>query len=461
MHSMRGVAPVPRLPGGSSYLCLGPPMAGMDGLLATVLAPREDEAAIAVLTDTDPESFLERVDEPEGPVAVVDCTGEEREIDGIDDHFVRRVSSPADLTSIGIAVSEFLGPFVERGLSVRVGLDSLTTLSVYVERKQLFTFLNTLEPRVTGHDGLFVAALYTQSVAEQVQSTVEPLFDGRIELREKANGSEVRVQPPSEDPTEWEPFESDIGRIEAVSSASRESSRASTVDSLGALVRRIEATRLTLSVYNPDGTDLGPLRTRMDRLNITLESIETPKVPDGVAMLHRDGEFLVAEPLGTLLSSLSLDELQEQESELSPIVDHVDSTVTGLSGVKKPLLIRASRMFELLAYRTGQGTLHAGFQKLSRFADDEYVTRLYENIVGSGVDARLYGAPDATISVDGIEVIEDESEEITDSWFVVFEGGGRSGALLCEEREPKSYHGFWTRRPELVEETASYLEATY
>jgi hypothetical protein len=125
-------------------------MAGMDGLLATVLAPREGEAAIAVLTDTDPESFLERMDDPEGPVAIVDCTGEERDFDGIDDRFVRRVSS-------------------------------LTTLSVYVERKQLFAFLNALEPRVTGHDGLFVAALYAESVAAQTQSTVEPLFDGRIE----------------------------------------------------------------------------------------------------------------------------------------------------------------------------------------------------------------------------------------------------------------------------------------
>ncbi|MFT4883869.1 MAG: hypothetical protein ACI8U4_001382 [Natronomonas sp.] len=461
MYSTRGAAPVPPLPGGSSYLCLGPPMVGMDGLLATILTPRENEAAIAVLTDADPSSFLDSRDDHEGPVAIVDCTGEERAVDGIDDRFVRRISSPADLTSIGIAVSEFLDAFVERGLSVRVGLDSLTTLSVYVERKQLFAFLNTLEPRVTGHDGLFVAALYAESVSAQVQSTVEPLFDGRIELREGPTGSEIRVQVPGEEATAWEPFESEINRSEAATSESRGSVGAPTVDSLGDLIGRIEETRLTLSVYNPGETDLGPLRTRMDRLNVALESIETSKVPDGVAMLHRDGEFLVAEPLGTLLSSLSLGELQERESGLSPIVDHVDSTVTGVSGVTKPLLIRASRMFELLAYRTGRGTLHVGFQKLSRVADDEYVTRLYEDIVSSGVDIRVYGAPDATIPVDGVEVIESENEEITGSWFVVFEGAGRSGALLCEEREPESYHGFWTRRPELVSEMATYLEATY
>jgi hypothetical protein len=136
-------------------------------------------------------------------------------------------------------------------------------------------------------------------------------------------------------------------------------------------------------------------------------------------------------------------------------------SVTGRSGVEKALLIRASGRFELLAYRTGRGTLHAGFQELSRFANDEYVIRRYENVVGSGVDVRLYGAPDATIPVEDIEVIENESEEITGSWFVVFEGGGRSGALLCEEREPESYHGLWTRRPELVGEAASYLEANY
>jgi KaiC/GvpD/RAD55 family RecA-like ATPase len=462
MYSTHGATPASSLPGGSSYLCLGPPMAGMDELFAALLAPHDEgDAAIAVLTDTDPESFLERMADSDGPVAIVDCSGESRDAEASDDRPVRRVASPADLTSIGIAVSEFLDTFAASGLSVRVGLDSLTTLSVYADRQPLFAFLDALEPRITGNDGIFLATLYTESVETQVRSTVEPVFDGRIELRESRTGSEVRVRSPGEDPTAWEPF--DGGHVDSETSATaiERGDTAPTIDSLGDLIRRIERTRLTLSVYNTGEADIGPLRTRMDRFNVNLETVETPEVPEGVAMLHRDEEFLMAEPLGTLLSSLSLDELREHESGLSPIVDHVDSTVTGVSGVGKPLLIRASRMFELLAYRSGRGTIHAGFQELSRFVDDPHVRRLYEGLVGTGIDVHLYGVGNATVPVDGLAVVEDDGAEITESWFVVYDGPTRRGMLLCEEREPGVYDGFWTHRDDLVDEALTYLEATY
>jgi hypothetical protein len=361
-------------------------MAGMDGLFASLLEPQgEGDATIAVLTDTTPERFLERLEPHEGPIAVVDCTGETVAAEMDDNPLYRQVSSPADLTSIGIGIVEFFEAFTDRDLSVRVGLDSLTTLSVYVEAEQLFAFLNTLGPKVTDRGGVFIAALYTHSIEERVQSRVEPLFDGRVELRESPTGSEVRIRSPDGETTAWEPFEGNGVPRESGPSEDRERGESPTFESLGELIQRIESSRLTLSVYNPIGADLGPLRTRMDRLNVRLESIETPKVPDYVAMLHRDGEFLVAEPLDSLLSSLSLDELRNAESELSPIIEHVDGTVSGISGVAKPLLIRASRMFELLAYRSGQGTLHAGFQDLSRFVDDDHVTRLYEGIAGAGV----------------------------------------------------------------------------
>lgn len=462
MYSPQGTTPLAPLSGGRSYLCLGPPMAGMDGLFASLIEPRNDsDATIAVLTDTNPEWFLERLSPHEGPVAVIDCTGGSADAEKEDDPLYRRVSSPADLTSIGIDVMELLEAFTDRGLSVRVGLDSLTTLSVYAEDEQLFAFLNTLEPKVTDREGLFIAALYTQSVEERVQSRVEPLFDGCIELRESSTGSEVRMLSPGEEPAAWEAFDGEGLSREPDTSTARDTAETPTIESLGELIHRIEASRLTLSVYNPGDADLGPLRTRMDRLNVALESIETPNVPHNVAMLHRDGEFIVAEPLGSLLSSLSLDELRNAEAGLSPIIEHVDSRVTGVSGVAKPLLIRASRMFELLAYRTGQGTLHAGFQELTRFADDDHVTRLYEGIAGAGVDVRLYGAAGPDISMENVTVIEDDCEEIAESWFVVFDGPDRTGALVSEERDPSSYHGFWTHRRELVEEVADYLEATY
>lgn len=54
--------------------------------------------------------------------------------------------------------------------------------------------------------------------------------------------------------------------------------------------------------------------------------------------------------------------------------------------------------------------------------------------------------------------------ELVDSWFVVFDSGGRDarkGALLCEETAPGRDAGFWTYQPALVDTIGASLEDTY
>ena len=58
----------------------------------------------------------------------------------------------------------------------------------------------------------------------------------------------------------------------------------------------------------------------------------------------------------------------------------------------------------------------------------------------------------------------ERSDEIRESWFVVYDGGGvdvNKCALVAEEREPRSFYGFWTYDPETVDWLLEYLSETY
>lgn len=434
-------------------------MVGKKALLTGLLAERNDRAAIAVVTDGDAHSFLETLEEvaPADRIAVVDSTSGLRSESSHDDR-IRSVSSPGDLTGIGIAVSEFADRFAQRGLPARVGVDSLTTLSAYADGQQLYRFLDAISQATTDRSASFFATLHTESLEREVLSTIGPLFDARIELRETDRGTELRYRPRNGGSSEWVSFTGDGGHRGSRSGA--EDSRRQ-VSSIGELIRAVESESLTLTVYNHGDVDLGPLRTRFERLNVTVETEETPTVPEGVAILHRGEEFLAADSVQSLATEISMDELAAGGDRTSPVFDFAEGSTVGARAVEKSLLIRASRIFEMLAYREGTGTVHAGFQRLSLFAEGEHVQRIYRNLARLGLEVHVYGVPDASVEMDGVAFHESDAGEIADSWFVVYEGPGNAGALVAEERDPGEFYGFWTYQRPVAAGTVEYLEATY
>jgi len=127
-------------------------------------------------------------------------------------------------------------------------------------------------------------------------------------------------------------------------------------------------------------------------------------------------------------------------------------------------MVAASREIEDLAWRLGQGTLHAGFQHLSILADQMDV---YERLASQDdLDVHAYAYPDAEVPQHDTDLTihVERTEEIADSWFVVYDGGGvgvNKCALLAEEREPREFYGFWTYDPDTVDWIIEYLEEAY
>ncbi|WEL18361.1 MULTISPECIES: DICT sensory domain-containing protein [unclassified Halorhabdus] len=124
-------------------------------------------------------------------------------------------------------------------------------------------------------------------------------------------------------------------------------------------------------------------------------------------------------------------------------------------------MLYTSREIEDRARRMRDGTIHAGFQRLSLFAEQRSI---YADLAARGVDVHAYGVPDTPPpDIDGA-VHPIENDEIAETWFVVFDGGeqdGQKSALLAEERDEGSFYGIWTYDATIVDKILEHLEATY
>lgn len=111
------------------------------------------------------------------------------------------VSSPGDLTGLGIPVSRFLDG-AERPV---VAVDSLTSLLLYNEPEDVFRFLTILASQVARNDGLLLALVDEDVHDEQTARTFAQLFDGQVSLRDGDDGLQARGSNVGTMPPEWIP----------------------------------------------------------------------------------------------------------------------------------------------------------------------------------------------------------------------------------------------------------------
>lgn len=125
-------------------------------------------------------------------------------------------------------------------------------------------------------------------------------------------------------------------------------------------------------------------------------------------------------------------------------------------------LLYASREIEDRARRVGQGSIHTGFQRCSVIAEQRSI---YADLARRGVSVHAYGVPDARPPDLGPGHVHAVStDEIAETWFVVFDGGGddtQKTALLAYERDENAFSGFWTYDPSIVDRVLNHLNQTY
>ncbi|PSP49766.1 hypothetical protein BRC75_02735 [Halobacteriales archaeon QH_7_69_31] len=196
---------------GTNVLISGGRMLGKDRLALELLAAGTDDQAIAVTPDTAGSRLREDFASVAGqldPLRVVDCTGASGSGSFDDTDDVKYVTSPGDLTGIGMGIvkcTREMGESVDDGL--RLAVLSLSTLLQYSDPDRVFNFLHTVTGRVSAADYLGIATLDPGAHDPKDVNTLTSQFDVVVELREADEvGREARVLGHHESPRTWQPL---------------------------------------------------------------------------------------------------------------------------------------------------------------------------------------------------------------------------------------------------------------
>jgi hypothetical protein len=228
------------------------------------------------------------------------------------------------------------------------------------------------------------------------------------------------------------------------------------------LIAAVEADEKVLTVFDPDPGVVDALREHFADRNLAIRATETAADPANYAVLSRGEEFLTAIDVADVLAGPTGVSSALARETYDPVLDELDETM--FTSYDTARMEAASTEIEDRAWRFGRGELHAGFQTGEKFAPQHDT---YERLAGrDGLDVHVYGAPAGFDSLDisGPTLHLSTATEITDTWFVAYDGGGTDDAkcaLLAEERSEGSFYGFWAYDPETVTDLLSYLEDTY
>ncbi|WP_256296170.1 DUF7504 family protein [Haloarchaeobius salinus] len=191
------------IPAGTNVLVAGPPLTGKRELLYELLGGDTTDGTVFVSTRKRA-SIVEREYRqraPEPALRVVDCVSGQFGRPQQTGHH-RFVSSPGDLTGIGIRASEFMRQLQETCDTVGLGMHTLSTSLMYVDLRQVYQFLHVLTGRVQ-HAG-FRGGFVLEDVGDlRSNSVLGQPFDGLVEVREGETGREVRVRGLDIGPRAW------------------------------------------------------------------------------------------------------------------------------------------------------------------------------------------------------------------------------------------------------------------
>lgn len=495
MYTVGSLLPIEGVPPGSTLLVVGPPMTGKRALTLELLAAGFDEESAAVVsTDssaTDIRTSIARyTDTPADqlPLGVIDCVGDSHgggSLGPLDS----RVTSPADLTGIGMELTTLMERLHADSPRLRVGLLSLTTMSMYAEPEQVVRFLHVVSSRIREAEGIGFVVAHADTMDEEHLQRLRSFVDGVIEVREEGDRTELRVVGMPEGNTGWTAVQPGVGGASdnpsepvsptadsdaGQSSAPVESDTVASTpvdDSLREIFDAVRADAPTLTVANYGGPpeEFAVVERYFDRHGVEVrEAAMDVAEPKSVALLHRGDALLASETVPALRGAIDIDAGTTdtfEQRHTSDLLTNLERSVFGASAADKGLLIDVSHNIELLANRTGTGRLHAGFQCLSNLVDDRQAARIYERLAASGVDVHVYGIPDSETTVPGVTVHEHDTQEMADSWFVVYDGGGdpdRRAALLAHQLDgDNEYDGLWTYKTDIVTRIDDYLTTTY
>jgi len=232
----------------------------------------------------------------------------------------------------------------------------------------------------------------------------------------------------------------------------------------------------TLTVFTADEDEqlFTELADFFEKQNITVRRGEVEGGgPQNFVVLHQESNAVAVSTLEAIRESLFLGgtsprfpgQIRLREGETPDVLSSLGNTTFRAREEDRYLITQISHYIEEIAWGTGGGTIHSGFRTLSELRDDAANYGIYTKLVEAGVDVHVYGDPDVDFPVDtGFEIHAETTDEVRQSRFVVFDGGGDptdKAAMVAIEEEPGSFRGFWTFDGPFVDEIFAYVERTY
>ena len=231
---------------------------------------------------------------------------------------------------------------------------------------------------------------------------------------------------------------------------------------LGDVVRGVESRGKQLTVFDPPSDAVvDELRDYFASQQVRIEVGESDGALSGYAVLSDEVDDLV-------LAAVDLRELDgplvagvDERRRFESVLEHLAGTTFTSYDVDQ--MLAATREMEDRAWRRGTGELHAGFQRVGALRAQKAV---YEDLSKKRLDTHVYCAPDPDVpDVEGVTVHQEDTAEIRESWFVVYDGDPSDAcALLAEQRGgpgERRFYGFWTYDPEIVARVCDHLDERY
>lgn len=201
----RPVDTLPSFEPGSSVLLRGPSLVGKRALARRLLtAAPTVERPVVLSVATDAVQFRKRLSRATSPdVAsrcyVVDAVRSQVRggtlacTDGGGDPRTWYLTSPADLTGVGMSTDRAVQAAIAEGGRPRLLVDSLSTLLQYSSLERLYRFLHVLNGRMSGTGGTTIQLIHSDAQTDRELSTLEHLFETVLDVRERTDRTEVTV----------------------------------------------------------------------------------------------------------------------------------------------------------------------------------------------------------------------------------------------------------------------------
>ena len=192
---------------GTNILILAPPMSYGDLLAYSLIKPLEGEYAIVLSTNeraAEVIDFFKLSGTDKRFIGVIDAITKSSSPSIADTPRLMFVSSPTDLTGIGIKFSSMIETIFEGEFSegeaglfpppIRFCLNSISTLLMYRRLEVLYQFLHVFTAKLKKIEGVGVYLLNSESFDEKTLSMVKQLMTCVIDVKVEQNISSLRIQ---------------------------------------------------------------------------------------------------------------------------------------------------------------------------------------------------------------------------------------------------------------------------